>query len=212
MKITEEIRQALRKPLPQEALKPHPTKSFLTTIKPIYIIERMNDVFGIGGWTRKVELIESNHQNGCVIVKVSINIPEYEIYLEGFGGNDNGGASSKGFDYGDAFKGATTDAETKCLSYLEIGIDIFKGKVTSPKQPINPKPSTNPVSPKEEETNKVVSAFAKFDYIKQVVPVIKEVKEGNEGFKDITLYATVQEFAKNSPQKLIKEVHTKLSK
>ena len=54
-------------------------------------------------------------------------MPEYGIYFECYGGNDNGGENSRNFDLGDAYKGATTDALTKIGSYLEIGIDVFKG-------------------------------------------------------------------------------------
>ena len=58
-----------------------------------------------------------------VVVKTTLEIPEYGIYYESFGGNDNQ-------DVGDAYKGATTDAITKIGSYLGIGIDVFKGKHT----------------------------------------------------------------------------------
>ena len=39
--------------------------------------------------------------------------------------------NSRNFDLGDAYKGATTDAITKIGSYLEIGIDVFKGNGNS---------------------------------------------------------------------------------
>ena len=54
-KITPEMKAMLDEPLPKEALKPHPTKSFLTTIKAIYVTERLNNVFGIGAWKIKTE-------------------------------------------------------------------------------------------------------------------------------------------------------------
>lgn len=128
--ITKGMREALRKPLPSEAISRHPTKTFLSSIKAIYVTERLNDVFGIGGWKTKVEHIVSEmaqkaNKNGVhpvmVVVKLTFEIPEYGIYYESYGGNDNE-------DLGDAFKGATTDAITKVGSFLEIGIDVFKGK------------------------------------------------------------------------------------
>lgn len=125
-KITIEMRNALRKPLPQEAVKQHPTKTFLNTIKAIYVTERLNDVFGVGSWQLKVNHITTTDKS-MVVVKVEFSIPEYGVYYECFGGNDNGGENSKNFDLGDAYKGATTDAITKIGSYLEIGIDVFKG-------------------------------------------------------------------------------------
>jgi hypothetical protein len=156
-RVSKEQRDQLRAPLPTEAIKPHPTKTYLSSIKPIFVIERLNDVFGIGSWKLSTDLISNN--GGVVVVKSSLSIEEYNIYLESFGGNDNGGENSKNFDLGDAFKGATTDSFTKIASYLEIGIDVFKGKgnkptETKPKAPKSgetPKPKTEVPTPKKDE-------------------------------------------------------------
>lgn len=116
--LTKEIREQLRKPLPSEAVSQHPTKTYLSTIKAIYVVERLNDVFGIGGWQVKNEVISAGEK--WIIIKATMTIPKYGIEIEQFGGNDNA-------DPGDAYKGAATDALTKIGSYLEIGIDVFKG-------------------------------------------------------------------------------------
>ena len=121
------IKDILDKPLPKEAVKQHPTKTYLSAIKAIYVIERFNEAFGVGGWTTHVELIKHDESNGMVVVKVTFNVDAHNIYYECYGGNDNGGKESKNFDLGDAFKGATTDALTKIGSYLGIGMDVFKG-------------------------------------------------------------------------------------
>lgn len=132
--ITNQMRLELRKALPNEACKQHPTKKHLTTINPSFVIERLNDVFGVGIWQLRNEVIISDIKEGQIVVKVSIDIPKYGVHLEQFGGNDNGGEETskgernKGFDLGDAFKGACTDGLTKIASYLEIGLSIFQGK------------------------------------------------------------------------------------
>lgn len=125
--VTKEMRDQLRKPLPKEALKQHPTKTYLTSIKPVFILERLSEVFGTGSWQVRTRFVERS-ANGAIVVKTSLTIPDYGIYYESFGGNNNGGEDSKNFDLGDAYKGATTDGLTKICSYLEIGIDVFKGK------------------------------------------------------------------------------------
>jgi hypothetical protein len=125
-KVTKEMRESLRKPLPEEAVSAHPTKTYLSSIKAIYVTERLNDVFGVGSWTNECEVIDGS--TSMVVVKVTLSIPEYGIRLESYGGNDNGGEASKNYDKGDAYKGAVTDAITKIGSFLEIGIDVFKGK------------------------------------------------------------------------------------
>ena len=139
MDVTKEMRDKLREPLPKDAVKQHPTKTFLSSIKAIYVTERLNDVFGIGSWHLKVNHITTTEKS-MVVVKVEFSIPKYDIYFECYGGNDNGGENSKNFDLGDAYKGATTDAITKIGSYLEIGIDVFKGKQQSQKE--SEKPTT----------------------------------------------------------------------
>lgn len=147
-KITEEMYNALKKPLPDEAVKPHPTKTFLSSIKAIYVTERLNDVFGCGSWKLKTEHITTTEKS-MVVVKVTLEIPEYGVYYESFGGNDNGGENSKNFDLGDAYKGATTDAITKIGSYLGIAIDVFKGKNTPKNTPSNNSNSNSSSSPEK---------------------------------------------------------------
>ena len=130
--ITKEMREDLRKPLPAEGITKHPTKTYISSIKAIYVVERLNDVFGLGSWRSKVEK-QSVSDKGMVVVKLIFEIPEYGIYHESYGGNDNGGENSKNFDLGDAYKGASTDALTKICSFLEIGLEVFKGKHQAPK-------------------------------------------------------------------------------
>src|SRR3546814_4086517 len=95
--VTPEMRDKLRAPLSPEAVKPHPTKTYLSSIKPIYVTERLNDVFGVGAWQLRTEKIE-RAENGTVVVKTVLEIPDYGVYYESFGGNDNGGENSKNLD------------------------------------------------------------------------------------------------------------------
>ena len=137
--ITLDMVEKLKAPLPREAIKQHPTKSFLSTIKAIYVTERLSDVFGVGSFKITSEIIEKTDK-GMVVVKAKLSIPDYGIELESYGGNDNGGENSKGFDLGDAYKGAVTDAITKMGSWLYIGIDVFKGKGSTQAQYRQPAP------------------------------------------------------------------------
>jgi hypothetical protein len=132
--LTDAQLAAIARPLPEEAIKPHPTKSYLSSRKAIYVTERLNEVFGTGVWQLRTDIAERAN-NGMVVVKATFSVPSYDIYYECFGGNDNGGENSKNFDLGDAYKGATTDAITKIGSWLGIGADVFKGKVTPASRP-----------------------------------------------------------------------------
>ena len=118
-KLSDAQVKALARPLPKEAIKPHPTKTYLSTIKAIYVVERLNEVFGVGQWEIHGEkILESSEK--MVVLEAVLTIPVYGIQLRAYGGNDNP-------DRGDAYKGAVTDALTKIGSYLGIGMDVFKG-------------------------------------------------------------------------------------
>ena len=131
--LTTQQLELIKKPLPKEAVTQHPTKQNLSTIKAIYVTERLNDVFGVGSWTIKTNLIDKviektrttssgrERTEYTAILKTVFEVSEYGIYYECI-------ASSVNDDPGDACKGATTDAITKICSYIGIGIDVFKGQ------------------------------------------------------------------------------------
>lgn len=119
--LNETQRAALNRPLPAEAVKPHPSKTFLSTIKIPYVTEVLNEVFGVGGWQTFCDPIESLCTEKMMVVKLTFKVPQYDIHYECFGGNDNS-------DRGDALKGAETDAMTKIASWMGIGADVFKGR------------------------------------------------------------------------------------
>lgn len=133
--LTQNQLDLIKKPLPPEAVTQHPTKTYLSSIKAIYVTERLNEVFWVGAWKIKTN-VEEKWDKWMVVVKVTLEIPEYWIYYESFWGNDNGWENSKNFDLWDAYKWATTDAITKICSYIWIWIDVFKWKQKA-------KPKTN---------------------------------------------------------------------
>lgn len=136
--VPSELVRKLYAPLPPEAIRPHPTKEYLSSVKAIFVIERLNEVFGIGGWTYRSEVIENpgptqvpdrrqgaapgamKDKAGMIVVRVVFRVAAFGIRLEQFGGSDNE-------DRGDAYKGAVTDALSKIASYLGIAIDVYKG-------------------------------------------------------------------------------------
>ena len=124
--LTADKQALLTRPLPAEAVTPHPTKTYLSSIKSIYVTERLNEVFGVGAW--RVETNKVDQSNKMVVVKVRLTIPAYGIDYECYGGNDNA-------DLGDAYKGATTDALTKIASWLGIGQEVFKGEASKAHKP-----------------------------------------------------------------------------
>jgi hypothetical protein len=117
IQLPEDLKTKLKEPLPAAAVSSNPQKPGLSAIKVIYVVERLNDVFGLNGWRVDNEVVETGRM---VVVRATLAIPKYGIAIEQFGGNDNP-------DRGDAYKGACTDALSKCASYLGIGMDVYKG-------------------------------------------------------------------------------------
>lgn len=173
--LTAEKQAQLVRPLPQEAVTPHPTKTYLSSIKSIYVTERLNEVFGVGSW--RVEVDKVDQANKMVVVKVRLTIPAYGIDYECYGGNDNA-------DLGDAYKGATTDALTKIASWLGIGQEVFKGEAGKALQRATPK--------KEKKTlteDKLMDA----DFLKRLVTWVHDHTNGNNIETFIREYYNVDE-------------------
>jgi len=122
-KITNEIRERLRKPFPSEALGKVASKTYLTSIKAQYIIERLNDVFGIGRWTYIHEVIKE--QENQVLILGQLMLLDYDCEIPKQYGSHK--IEGKGVEIADGYKSAITDGLTKSASYIEIGIDVFKG-------------------------------------------------------------------------------------
>lgn len=128
--IPEEKVILLQKKLPNGAIKQHPTKTNLSVINPMAVIERLNEVFGHGSWQFTTEFLSCEKgiqktKNGdreiyMSAVKGRLEIPEFGVVLEQYGGSTND-------DKGDALKGGGTDSLTKIASYLGIGAEIYKG-------------------------------------------------------------------------------------
>ena len=132
-----DIREQLRKPFPPEAISPHPTKSFLSTIKAIYITERLNDLFGIGGWILEHEIIFDDPEYVAVRGRLIIGEPYNIRTSDQYGGH---GKTGKNTEPADGYKSAMTDCQSKCASHLEIGIDVFKGLGDKSKEPTKKEP------------------------------------------------------------------------
>ncbi|MCP4597031.1 Rad52/Rad22 family DNA repair protein [Neptuniibacter sp.] len=128
--LPKDVREKLREPMPPESISQHQSKKYLSTIKAIYIVERLNDVFGIGGWTLEhdVWFDEPGYvvTRGCIIIGEPYNFSTPMQY----GGHKKTGT---GTELADGYKSSVTDCQSKCASYLEVGIDVFKGQKEQPK-------------------------------------------------------------------------------
>lgn len=126
--ISKEMRDALRADFPEEAYSAHPSKTFLTTLKAMFVTERLNDVFGIGRWTVHHEVVLTT--NDYVLVSGTFESLDYDVHIPTqYGGHQTTG---KNTEIADGYKSAITDCISKIASYLEVGIRMFKGEINPP--------------------------------------------------------------------------------
>jgi recombination DNA repair RAD52 pathway protein len=103
-----------------------------TGYKPQYIVDAMNQVFGIDGWgfdEISNKIVGADYELEAVAnVKVFIG----ESYRYAYGGKKfqwQKDGESKITDYADAKKSAQTDAIKKALSYFSVGNRAYHGKL-----------------------------------------------------------------------------------
>ncbi len=126
MKISDKQLVELKSEFPKEALSIDNSRGFsLVSIKAMYVIERLNDVFGIFGWG--YEFTEPNLHENEYVTKVTLIIydEEHKPYhtIAQYGGK-----KIIKTNHTDAYKSSITDGLTKCASILGIGHTIFKGQ------------------------------------------------------------------------------------
>lgn len=151
MKLTKEQEKALKQDFADEALSVDSSRGFpLTSIKAMYVIERLNEVFGVFGWgyefTAPVDL------NGEFVSKVTLTIYDEE-HRPYHTVSQYGGKRPVKNRITDTYKSAITDGLTKCASILGIGHSVFKGNsalvheredTPAPRFKPAPKPASSP--------------------------------------------------------------------
>jgi hypothetical protein len=110
-----------------EAMSKDMSRGFeLTSIKAQYVVERLNEVFGVEGWKADYTVQLLDKEQGCIVKCIIIaNSENGEIVIQrsAFGGSD----IKK--NIGDTIKSAMTDSLSKAASHMGIGNEVFKGKV-----------------------------------------------------------------------------------
>lgn len=117
---------------PDEALSCDSSRGFdLTSVKAQYVKERLNQVFGVTGWAMTGTYEQVGNGSGVIYYgKLSVIDPDTSVSHT----HESVGFAQIKRNIGDAFKGAQTDALSKCSSNLGIANEIFKGNVAPPKK------------------------------------------------------------------------------
>ncbi len=189
--ITEEMRDKLNYPFPAKAYSKHPTKTYLTTVKAIYIVERLNDVFGIGRWALDHEVVQVTEEQVLMVGELKLlDYPEHKITAQ-YGSHTIVG---KGVELADGYKSAVTDCLSKCASYLEIAIDIYKG---------NKVPEEN-YKPLKKETDPLIDVFL-IDAVSKC-PTLEQLKSIGATIRALGVINKYTEILTKRHKEIIKEI------
>ena len=205
--ISDETRKKLRAPFPAEAYQEHAQKSFLTVLKAMYVVERLNDVFGIGRWNLEHEVV--SHENDYVLMKGQLKLLDYPdiIVPSQFGGHKTGGT---GTERADGYKSAITDCITKSASYLEIGIEVFKGLIKPPKTAKKESEKQNGKNPSAKSSGKTPSGFSDLPWLNQKTKEWEtSVEKLKAGTITINNLKTIFRFSESNEKELLKQSEAK---
>jgi len=176
----------LRADFPPEALKNDSSRGFdLTSIRAGFVLERLNDVFGLcgQGWKYKISPFNETKDAQGNILEVGTKI-EFQWKMKDGEWSEPiphvGGKRVVNDNITDARKSSITDALTKVASVLGVGNKVFKGLV---KLPSSKKPfvKNTPTAPKGVYSDKASDAQKRY--------IFKLGKEGSMEAEDLkTIY------------------------
>lgn len=133
MKLSAEQIAKIKEDFPPEALSVDNSRGFpLTSIKAMYVIERLNTVFGVLGWGYEFSDPVLRNEEYTAKVKLIIYDEQHQPYHEI---SQFGGKKIVKDHYTDAYKSAITDGLTKAASILGIGHKVFKGEKSNGQAP-----------------------------------------------------------------------------
>lgn len=166
---TKEQRALLRKDFPEQALMKDTSRGFaLTGVKAMYVLERLNDVFGEYGWT--YDFIEPSLKGNEYVTKVTLKIGMKDDGTWMRHIHQYGGKKIVKDNHADAMKSCITDGLTKCASIIGVAHTVFKGEANGGSQynapevqaPVQPKatpskPQTNTPTPSANSNARIIS-------------------------------------------------------
>lgn len=126
----DDIYKKLTAPFPDKAYAADISRAdkVLTSLKAQYVVERLNEVFGLGMWKLSGDWkevddgvmffgeLQAQYKDGENLVTIATGP------VPGFGGVDHANS-------GDAYKSARTDCLSKSASLLGVGNEMYKGNV-----------------------------------------------------------------------------------
>lgn len=166
MALSNKALEVVTRPLPREQVKQRPGKGGMTFnyISADLVIELLNEAFD-RSWSTKI--LSSEVHDNTVVIGLELSVPDengHPVVKQQFGSCDVG----RGMGFGEAFKGAASDALKKAATLLGLGLELYhdeevaapaprlpqakppQGRLAAPQKaaPAPPSPPRAPSAPK----------------------------------------------------------------
>jgi len=175
-----DILQKLMGKFPESAVEESSDMGGFTAIgiKPQYVIERLNEVFGIFGWDHFIE----KDKDGKLMI-------ELKPYTNSKGKerailkriSSYGGSRVILGNYADAYKGAKTNALCKAASYLGVAHEAYKGELE-----IQPKVTQPTITPIQKAKNTLTKFMVAKNISKEKAQELAKKSKDTEEEVDIS--------------------------
>jgi hypothetical protein len=155
-----------------------------------FIVNRFNEVLGLGGWNwsfEEVERAEGAYKSGTKFISITgkatitVSLPDGEISHSEYGGHQSSNLT-------DALKGASTNALKKTASFFGVGKDAFEGSIDEDNQdqPEIKKPATSS-KPKTDDQATLEQTLLMIDGLEdiKVLNVWKKKLEANKTIGEV---------------------------
>lgn len=155
-----------------------------------FIVNRFNEVLGIGGWNwsfEEIERAEGAYKSGTKFISITgkatitVSLPDGEVSHSEYGGHQSSNLT-------DALKGASTNALKKTASFFGVGKDAFEGSIDEDNQdqPEIKKPATSS-KPKTDDQATLEQTLLMIDGIEdiKVLNVWKKKLETNKTLNEV---------------------------
>ena len=156
-----------------------------------FIVNRFNEVLGVGGWNwafEEIERAEGTYKSGTRFISITgkttitVNLPSGQISHSEYGGHQSSNLT-------DALKGASTNALKKTASFFGVGKDAFEGSIDEDNQ-------DQPEVKKPAITKKEGSEESTLHQTLTMIDSIKEIKTLEDWKKKLQANKTLSEVHK----------------
>jgi len=124
MSLSEQSINVITRPVPPNKIRKRPGKAGMefSYITPDFVIETLNEAFNFD-WS--TNLVYQNIHDNVVVVGLALSVPTEKgdrVVKQQFGSCE----VTRGLGFGEAFKGAASDALKKCATLFGLGLELYQ--------------------------------------------------------------------------------------